>query len=285
MNIESAVAVNGGAAEAPSQGGVVLSRQVLPPSIVTTSWDDGDPCDLEIARMLADRKLSGTFYIPVRGHHRYTRMDRADMLALASQGFEIGAHGVSRSNLRHCDAEQLAVEVEISKKRLEEDLAKGVSMFAYPNGCYNANVIACVRRAGYTGARTTAMLARELAFDPYRMPTSVQAFPHSKLDYLKNIATSSDYRHAWGYLARLSRASHWVSLAMHMFDTVMDNGGVWHLYGHSWEINDFKLWDDLRVVLDYVANRPGALYLPNSEVVRLGKTQPIAKVIPCSAGL
>jgi hypothetical protein len=129
------------------------------------------------------------------------------------------------------------------------------------------------------------MLARELNFDPYRMPTSVQAFPHSQLDYLKNFLSSGNFKRTWGHLARLPAACNWVRLAMHLFDTVVDSGGVWHLYGHSWEINDFKLWDDLKVVLDYVASRPGVLYLPNSEVVRLRKVQPLKNVISRSAGL
>jgi peptidoglycan/xylan/chitin deacetylase (PgdA/CDA1 family) len=270
MNIGSALAVNGNGAEATPQSPDALAAAASQPVVVTTSWDDGDPHDLEIAHMLADRGLAGTFYIPIRGHHRYARMDRAGMLSLDSQGFEIGAHGVSHPNLPQCDASQLVCEVETCKKRLEDDLSKEVSMFAYPNGRHNSNVIASVRRAGFVGARTTAMLARELIFDPFRMPTSVQAFPHSQLDYLKNFISSGDFRRTWHHLGRLPRARHWVELAMHLFDSVVNSGGVWHLYGHSWEINDFKLWQDLRVVLGYVSNRQGVLYLPNSGVVSFG---------------
>jgi peptidoglycan/xylan/chitin deacetylase (PgdA/CDA1 family) len=285
MNIGSTLTVNGNGAEAGPQGGEALPVAAPQHIIVTTSWDDGDPLDLEIARMLADRRLSGTFYIPIRGHHRYGRMDRAGMLSLDSQGFEIGAHGVSHPNLPQCDASQLAREVETCKKRLEDDLSKEVSMFAYPNGRHNSNVIASVRRAGFVGARTTAMLARELIVDPFRMPTSLQAFPHSQLDYLKNFISSGDFRRTWSHLTWLPRARHWVELAMHLFDLVVSSGGVWHLYGHSWEINDFKLWEELRLVLDYVSNRQGVLYLPNSGVVRLGSVHSSRREVLCSADL
>ena len=279
MDLESAIAVNGSATETASQGGGVSPATPSLPSIVTTSWDDGDPLDLEVARMLADRALPGTFYVPIRGHHPYARMNRAGLLSLDSRGFEIGAHGVSHPNLPQCDTEQLAREVETCKKRLEDDLGKEVSMFAYPNGRHNTKVIVAVKRAGYIGARTTAMLARGLNFDPYRMPTSVQAFPHSQFQYFKNFLTSSNFKSSWGRLAPLPRARNWVELAMLLFDTVVSKGGVWHLYGHSWEINDFKLWEELRVVMDYVANRPGVLYLPNSEVVRLAGTPAMRNVV------
>jgi peptidoglycan/xylan/chitin deacetylase (PgdA/CDA1 family) len=285
MKTGSALAVNGNGAEATPQNPDTFTAAVHQPIIVTTSWDDGDPLDLQIARMLADRRLAGTFYIPIKGHRRSARMDRAGMLCLDAQGFEIGAHGVSHSNLPQCDASQLVREVETCKQRLEDDLSKEVSMFAYPNGRHNSNVIASVRQAGFVGARTTAMLARELIFDPFRMPTSVQAFPHSQLDYLKNFLTSGDFRRNWSHLTRLPRARQWVELAMRLFDSVVNNGGVFHLYGHSWEINDFKLWEELRVVLEYVSNRQGVLYLPNSGVVRLMNVDPSTRKVLCSAGL
>ena len=279
MNTGPALADNGNGAQATPQGPDALPIAFSQPVIVTTSWDDGDPLDLEVARMLADRKLGGTFYIPIKGHHRSARMDRAGMLALDSQGFEIGAHGVSHPNLPQCDAAQLVREVVTCKQCLEDDLSKEVSMFAYPNGRHNSKVIASVRQAGFVGARTTTMLARELIFNPFRMPTSIQAFPHSRLDYLKNFLTSGDFRRTWSHLAGLSSACNWVGLAAHLFDSVLANGGVWHLYGHSWEVNDFKLWNDLKVVLDYIANRPGVLYLPNSELVRFVTVQPTESVM------
>jgi len=285
MHTGSALAITGIGVEATPQNPDALAATAHLPIVVTTSWDDGDPLDLKIARMLADRRLAGTFYIPIKGHHRSARMDRAGMLALDSQGFEVGAHGVSHPNLAQCDASQLVREVVSSKKRLEDDLSKEVSMFAYPNGRHNSNVITSVRCAGFVGARSTAMLARELIFDPFRMPTSVQAFPHSQLDYLKNFLSSGDFKRNWSHLTRLPRARHWVELATHLFDSVATSGGVWHLYGHSWEINDFKLWEELREVLDYVANRQGVQYLPNSGVVRLLSVRPSTKEVLCSAGL
>jgi peptidoglycan/xylan/chitin deacetylase (PgdA/CDA1 family) len=109
-------------------GEIPLTRKV------TTSWDDGDPFDLRVAELLAARKLAGTFYLPVKGHHRYNRMSYMEMLELNSRGFEIGAHGVSHPDLPQCDEKQLVVEVESCKKRLEDDLGRGVSMFAYPRG-------------------------------------------------------------------------------------------------------------------------------------------------------
>jgi peptidoglycan/xylan/chitin deacetylase (PgdA/CDA1 family) len=240
---------------------------------VTTSWDDGDPADLRVGGLLAARNISGTFYIPIRGHHRSSRMALSEMLELDARRFEIGAHSVTHPILTECDERRLVVEVEGCKKRLEDDLGKSVTMFAYPRGRHNRKVIAALKQAGYEGGRTTAMLARGLKFDPFRMPTSVQAFPHSRVGYLRNLVRAWDVRRAWAYAAHLRCAPNWIDLAKILFDSVLKCGGVWHLYGHSWEIEELRLWSGLQEVLDYVSNRPGVLYLANGPLVKLRRDQ------------
>lgn len=237
------------------------------PRIVTTSWDDGDIFDLRVAEILQARKLAGTFYIPIAGHHGSSAMDYCDLKALRNGGFEIGAHGLSHLVLSHCTKEKLAQEVETCKKRLEDVLGSEVRMFAYPRGRYSGTAIRCVKQAGYAGARTTQMLVQALNFDPYRMPTTVHVFPHSKSDYVRNAARAADFGAGWKYLTQLRQVDSWVELAKILFDSVLREGGIFHLYGHSWEIDEMNLWDDLKDVLNYVSMREGVLYLSNAGIM------------------
>jgi hypothetical protein len=130
-------------------------------------------------------------------------------------------------------------------------------------------VIAALIDAGFTGARTTAMLARDLQFERFRMPTSIHVFPHTRMEYFRNLARVWDVRRAWAYATHFHRAENWVELAKHLFDSVLRNGGLWHLYGHSWEIEELGLWNELEEVLDYVASRPRVHYLPNGAIMGL----------------
>jgi hypothetical protein len=130
------------------------------------------------------------------------------------------------------------------------------------------------------GARTTAMLGCELEFDPFRMPTSVQVFPHSRFDYFRNLARVWDLGRTWAYATHLRCARNWVELAKILFDSVLRSGGMWHLYGHSWEIEEFQLWDSLREVLDYVAGRPGVSYVSNGDAVHM-RTNELAGAARC----
>ena len=53
---------------------------------------------------------------------------------------------------------------------------------------------------------------------------------------------------------------------MRLFDRVLNMGGVFHLWGHSWEISQHNQWAALERVLAYVAHRPGVRYLTNGAI-------------------
>lgn len=243
-------------------------RAVSPlPRIVTTSWDDGDVRDLRVAEMLHARNLPATFYVPITGHHGSQGLGRDDLRSLNGQGFEIGGHGFSHRILPQCSRKVVIQEVEACKQSLEDILGSEVRMFAYPRGRHSNVAVRSVKRAGYAGARTTEMFALGLHFDPYKMPTTMHVYPHSKSDYFRNMARAVDLGRAWRYLTQLWQVESWVELAKILFDSILLGSGVFHLYGHSWEIDELGLWDDLEEVLNYVAHRDDVIYLPNGKAL------------------
>lgn len=236
-------------------------QNVKKPRIVTTSWDDGDLADLKLAEFLRSRGIRGSFYVPI--NYRERPLGHSELRALASEGFEIGAHGFSQKPLWRLRPQELAEEVRPCKWILEDVLGREVEMFCYPNGRFDANVVRALQAAGYKGARTVRMLATRPAFNPFEMPTTLQAFPHQRLTYLKNLARSRSLESLRSSLFQMRHLANWVELGKSLFDSVLENGGIWHLYGHSWEIETLGLWDDLGEILDYVCRRDDILYVPN----------------------
>jgi len=247
--------------------GKIANRET--PRIVTTSWDDGDRADLRVAEMLRSRDISGTFYVPNTPYGTRPSLSHADLRALSSEGFEIGAHSVSHKLLWGLTAEELAKEVSPCKPMLEDILGKEVRMFCYPCGRYDANVMRTLKEAGYWGARTVRMLATRLEFNPFEMPTSVQIIPHRKSSYIKNVARARKMEGLQVFLTHMTSLNNWLELGKRLFDSVLQNGGMWHMYGHSYEIEKLGLWRDLEEMLDYVGNRKGVMYVPNCELIRL----------------
>lgn len=241
--------------------------------IVTTSWDDGDRADLRLAEMLRSRGLAGTFYVPTNPYGGRPALTHADLRNLKAEGFEIGAHGVTHKLLWRLSAKELADEINPCKPILEDILGSEVRMFCYPCGRYDATVIRALKQAGYSGARTVRMLSTRFEFSPYEMPTSVQIMNHPKSGYIKNVLRARKMEGIQVFLGHMGSLSNWLTLGKELFDSVLENGGMWHLYGHSHEIDKLGLWDEFAEILDYVGKRPGVTYVPNCELIRLQSSQ------------
>ena len=250
-------------------------RRIEKPRIVTTSWDDADCADLKVAELLRTKGVSGTFYVPI--NYRARPLDRGELRNLASEGFEIGAHGFSHRILWRLTPQELVWEISPCKPILEEILGREVRMFCYPRGRYDASVVRAVQDAGYWGGRTSRMLATQPGFNPFEMPTTLQIYPHPPLTYLKNVVNALKFESLQTCLVQMPRLGSWLELGKRLFDTVLERGGIWHLSGHSWEVEKLGLWNDLREILDYVGQREGVSYVPNCGLV---PPRPMASDLP-----
>jgi peptidoglycan-N-acetylglucosamine deacetylase len=237
------------------------------PRIVTTSWDDGDLADLRLAELLRSRGVRGTFYVPVSPYNGQPSLGPPQLRSLSSEGFEIGAHGVSHKLLWGLPEEELSREISPCKPMLEDILGSEVGMFCYPRGRYDRKAVLALKQAGYRGARTVRMFSTCLDFNPFEMPTSLQVFPHSRFSYIRNVLRAR-MKGLHLCLSHLSKLESWLELGKSLFDSVLEDGGVWHLYGHSWEIDQLGLWDTLEELMTYVSRRQGVTYVTNGQVLR-----------------
>ena len=236
-------------------------------TIVTTSWDDAYPADLRLAALLQKHNLPGTFYCPFHSENGRPLLSHQELRSLHSAGFEIGAHSLSHCVLSAVPPQVAREEIFGSKRELEDVLGDGVRMFCYPRGYANAHAMHCVREAGYRGARGTRLLSIETTFSPFLMPTTVQAFPHRPINYVKNLTRRRAWESLHRYCSQLRAYPDWVALGKRLFDDAVKLGGVWHLWGHSWEIEELGLWRDLEALFDYVGGRAGVLYASNGPTI------------------
>jgi len=253
--------------------------------IVTTSWDDGYPKDLKVAEMLSSRGLMGTFYIPIHGVNGKSVLDRTAIRNLATHGFEIGGHGYSHRNFPDLPPDELYQDVKLSVQILQDILDDSVHMFCYPNGRCDKSVIRVLKEAGLQGCRTTRMLHTNIDFSPFEMPVTLQAYPHPAIAYFKNLAKDQNVHALWRYIPSVCSSANWIDLGRTLFDIVMREGGIWHLYGHSWEIEELGLWSALEEMLDYISNCQEVLYLPNHALLDIlsspsSTTQPFEDIAP-----
>lgn len=247
-----------------------------PPTYITTSWDDGHPLDLRVAELLARYGLRGTFYVPMASE--YGTMTAAQVREL-SRGFEIGAHTVHHVDLRLAPAEEANREIVDSKSWVEDITGQPCPMFCPPKGKFSRRHLASIQKAGYSGVRSVELLSLDFPrvdADLVLMPTTVQAHPHRPRAYARNAIKRGAVGNLWRYVA-LGCPTDWTALARSALSQALGRGGVFHLWGHSWELEQTGQWQRLEEVLRFMGRFVGETsVLTNGEICHPG----IADSIP-----
>ena len=217
-------------------------------SVLTTSWDDGHPLDLRVAELLSKYGLKGTFYVPRSGQRNV--MNESQIREL-SRSFEIGGHTMDHRAIDRCSDPDSFCQLSGSRDWIEQVTGKSCRVFCFPGGRFRKRQLKLVRGAGFEAVRTVELLstAHPRCIDGlYVIPTTIQAFPHGPSAYAKNALK----RFSITAVVRLNNAllsRDWVELARQLFLRAMELGGVFHLWGHSWEIEEQAQWKNLETLL------------------------------------
>ncbi|MER7844419.1 polysaccharide deacetylase family protein [Kitasatospora sp. NPDC096077] len=230
---------------------------------VTTSWDDGHVLDSRLAALLERHRLPGTFYIAPRNHEfaPAERLPAAGIRELAER-FEIGGHTLTHQRLPRLTDADAAGEIRAGREELESVIGRPVTSFCYPRGEYAARHLPLVDRAGFTLARTVRR-GRLRPGPALELATTVNAYAH-------RVDGPSALRLARGRPRKAVRLFlAWDELAVHWFERCLSEGGVYHLWGHSWEVDARGDWARLERVLAHIADRPQVTYRTNGELLDL----------------
>lgn len=231
------------------------------PTAVTISWDDGRKRDLKLAYLLKKYNLKGTFYVSPKNREWKKKELLSDkQIRNLSKYFEIGAHTMTHPVLSCLSEIEAYKEIKVCKEYLESITKKKINSFCYPRGVYNEKIKSLVKKAGFKSARTVARFHMTPNEDTFEFGTSVHTY-NQKSDIFY-ILKFSNYN-----LVEIYRNLDWEHLAKRLFDYVKINGGVYHLWGHTWEMDKYNDWDKLERVLAYISYRKNVKYLTNSEVV------------------
>lgn len=221
--------------------------------IVTTSWDDGHICDLKLNKMLNKYHIKGTFYVT----KEYLKPLSKNDLKIIDMNHEIGAHTLTHPDLNSIPLDNAQEEIEGSKEYLEEILSHPVSMFCYPSGKYNDAIKKIIQSSGFIAARTCNHGDFSFPEDPYEWQISLHASNGSPL------TTCNIWRD--NHLS-IKSLFDWEIRAKLLFDRALNIGGIYHLWGHSWEFEKKGEWGKLERVLHYISQRENVIYVTNREI-------------------
>lgn len=189
--------------------------------IAEISIDDGDVLDLRSADLLRDIGLDATFYIP-------TNCELSDEEVKSISGdFEVGGHTTSHPvDMKLLSDELLHSEIDDNRKWLADVTGKPPTKFCYPRGRYDDRVMRVVRHCGYHQARTTLVGYTREPLDAFRRHTTVHCFQ----------------RPEYG-------STPWLQYAIIKLSEATSINGYFHLWFHSWEIEENDDWRNLETIL------------------------------------
>lgn len=188
------------------------------------SFDDGSLKDIQTAGLLEEYGFKGIFYIPSSSELN------AHQIKWLSDRHTIGGHTVSHPILRELSPNMQLWEILKNKQELEIITYKEITTFAYPKGKYNFITKAKVKEAGFKEARTTDVFVLGET-DPYAQGTAIHIYPH-RVEYGE---------------------SNWLDLAKEWYKKAKKENKTYRVWGHSWEIEKFDLWEEFEELLKYVS--------------------------------
>ncbi len=234
--------------------------------IITTSWDDGHVLDLKLAELLDKYNIKGTFYVPIN-NEEHSVMQPSELVEIANK-FEIGGHTVNHIYLNTLNEAGAKYEVAECKTMLQDMVGRTINAFCYPGGKYTQRDIRLVNEAGFLFGRTTRLFHTSSHLQDQLMDTSMQAFHHSSVTLTKHCLKAGFLRPIAEHLFFYKGNNNFPLLAEVLMNKILSNGGVFHLWGHSWEIEEFGLWNELETVLKMLAFNQDIAYMNNTEYWR-----------------
>lgn len=222
--------------------------------VFTCSIDDGHPSDMKTAELLHKHGLNGTFFIPIRNCEGDAVLPDAQIREL-SRRFEIGSHTFDHCYLKKVDIWQAYHQVYDGKKQLEDLLGTAVGGFCYPGGRYRRRDVELVKACRFTYARTTMNLCYDAGDRPYEMPTTLQFYPHDRSVYVRNFVAAGNWGKRIDGLRLAMQHENWIERLYAMFDHACRQGGTFHLWWHSKQIDELDAWHDIDRFFKHVASR------------------------------
>jgi len=94
----------------------------------------------------------------------------------------------------------------------------------------------------------------------------MQLFPHSRLAHCRHALRHRNWSGLWNWQVRLGGEIDPERSASRMLDTVSRGSGVFHVWGHSWEIEEHGLWPLFERLAARMGEAANAIPMTNREV-------------------
>ena len=178
---------------------------------VAVTFDDGYASQKWAASVLREFGFPATFFVvprlldgvrsPTTFWETWGHLAWEDAAALIEDGFEIGAHSTTHTDLTQCSSERLDDEVSGVKALLEERLGTDIVSFSYPHGRHDNRVRRAVEHAGYQRACTSRYGLNRTSSDAFCVRRTEVAGTDTLQDFRWKLRGKYDWLGYWQDIA------------------------------------------------------------------------------------
>jgi hypothetical protein len=210
--------------------------------LIAFSWDDGAVEDLKLMDLSLQYRIPGLFFIPATNPERKV-LSSENIKKIDNHGFEIGAHTYSHKYLSKLPLNEAQAEVVSGKDYLEQLLGKEVNHFCFPGGKYNRELINMTR--SYFSSARTADTGALLGKESFLIRPAMHFYDRGKLSLLYNSLKNMSL--VCPAIIKSLSEERYFDLLKRIIEDLNNYKGIHRMivWGHSWEIEQLSLWDDL----------------------------------------
>ena len=219
---------------------------------IAFSWDDGALEDQKLFALHEKYGIPAIFFVPTRNCEGRDVITPAIMRKAESRYVSFGGHTENHRYLTQIPITDVDAEVLHNKEYLEDALGHEISDFCLPGGKYDTKIADIVYHY-YKTIRTADTM--NFSYRGGLLKPAIHFYPRGNKSLLGNALRNKSYVQA-AYVATHYKMNYF-DLVTELIETEQYNEeSVIIIWGHSWELAQYQLWDKLEKVmqLDCVKN-------------------------------
>lgn len=215
---------------------------------ISFSWDDGALEDQKLFELHERYRIPGMFFVPTRNQEGRSVLTPTMIREAESKYISFGGHTENHIYLTNITLPEVRQEILLNKIYLEDILDHKVDDFCLPGGQYTPEVLN-IAYEFYKTVRTADTMCFKYKGGVFK-PT-FHLYPRGKKSLLWNGIKNKSLSQT-AYVALHINATYF-ELIRNLIKKEKEKNSVVMIWGHSWELEQYDLWEDLKEIMQLAA--------------------------------
>lgn len=212
------------------------------------SWDDGAPQDQRLFELHEKYQIPGMFFVPTHNREGRGVLASETIRNGESEFVQFGGHTQNHVYLTELPIDNAKKEALDNKTYLEDILGHSIEHFCLPGGKYNREIADMLYQYFKTIRTADTMNFR---YEGGLLKPAFHFYPRGIKSLLGNALRQKSFKEFGSVLFRMR--TDYFTLMREMILHDQSEKKVIMIWGHSWEIEELGLWEELEDLFRFVS--------------------------------